>query len=714
MSLRTAGKALFLPVFLFLLAGCGELDSLFPSNESYQVNVLVNGSSLEDCSLIWEGDEIRPYFADSVENDPDLIGLLVYLQNPQGEIAGNKIQYTLQPYAGDAVYPEIQEEAAEETQEDGENEPGSQDLGPRTARQRWRAVSKPEEETPVVIIPIQSLDREIPSFPLPANMEIGPYSMIIQAIGTREILYHTENDIFYLGNADFSLKDISMYLPGVYDTQLIAPGTTILLESNLDFDSRLEPYVIWYSGRKRISEGKINEGAGAMLWKAPDRAGFYSLRFEVLPFQLEGNFTGIFREITLPVSTKAAAGNKGYFFTDNVDYSANNRLALGTIFGELKQLAAMENTENTEEAVPIPVEQPELLRWYQFGGSLDNTMARYNIEQSLLPSAENLPRWTGAGQSYGLSTGYDDSYLLLPISFFRDVHEEGGGIFLFHVKSLADGTLLSGFFPEQAAADEGVKMEVTRKGNAVVLRLDTAESAAETLIYLPPFESEAFISAAVEFYIRPYHLEAKLSLDGRYSLQSAETSIRLSGVLSGEGIITLGGGEAYSEGEDVPALSPEEQEPADIKTDTPDPTNTIWNEFAVLYSSLPIQPVSSTTQTVVNESLGEFFAAETAAADIPEKEAEQPKTAAEAEVPADQRGSNVDFADTVPVNIDLIDIDHPDLNSTKPTPLPDEDSPGDLEADKQTESEQQIKTETPDTGTDDAVQTQEMHTTLAG
>ena len=622
MGFRDKGKAFFALVILMAATGCGDLDLLFPQSESYHVKAMINGNSLEDCSLIWATDEIRPYFADSVENDPDLTGLLVYIQNSKGEIIGDKVLYSLQIQSDEAETPKdtaIEADPAELSVRE--------QVGHRGVREKWGFINtKPIETDAAIVIAVRSLDQEIPPFPLPENMEIGPYSLVFEAIGKKETLCHTESEIFFLGNTEFSIKDISMYLPSITDARLIPPGTTILIESNLEYDSRLEPYLIWYDGKTIIAEGKISEGAGNILWKAPDRAGFYSLGLEVFPFKLRGHFTGVFREIALPVSSKATDGVKGYFFGEGPEYAANCPLSAGTIFPELK-LAEIDQDENPEaENPPVMIEHPELLRWYQFEGSLDDTTAWSDTERSLIPAGEKAVLWSHAGQSYGLSTGPQDAYLLSPISFFRNAQVEGGGIFLFHFKSPAEGTIFSAFFPMQTSADEGLKMEVLKKRNTIVLRLETGETVTEIPVYLPPFESRTFIPAAVEFYIRPYRMEAKLSLEENQSMQSAEGNIRLSGALAGEGRIKLGGGAApegdigylqqpaEDEGtaENIPAeenyfetmLGMDDIEPGIIQTDEETethvltgeesgkkeiPVNTVWNEFAVLYSSLAIQ-----------------------------------------------------------------------------------------------------------------------------
>ena len=566
MSLRVAGRSFAVLFILSLFLGCGDLDSLFSKGEAYQVTAMVNGNSLDTCSIVRSGDKIRPFFAASVERDPDLTGLLVYIEDSNGAVVGDQVLYILQPYYGNTVDAAAHEKSGRL----GDETAGEHDLDRQAAwgfieslaiREQWSFIdSIPEAENPPIVVPVRSLNRAIPFFPLPA-MEVGPYKLVFEAVGKKETLHRTETDIFFLDNAEFLVKDISIYLPRVSDTQLIPPGATVMLESRLDFDSRFDPYVVWYNGKSTISEGKISEGAGTILWKAPERTGFYSLRIEVFPFQLRGSFAGFFREITLPVSSKATTVSKGYFFGEGPEYPAVSPLAMGTIFPEYERTAA---SAVLEEGAPV-LPRPALLRWYQFEGDLYDTVSGFGAEETLVSGSDKAPQWAASGQTYGLSTGPEDPYLLSPATFLRSADGQGGGIFLFHVKSLADGPIFSAFFPSQSSEAEGVTMDVLRKGNAIVLRLVTRETAVEMPVYLPIFEMQALIPAAVEFYIRPNRMEAKLSVGERMPLASLDGNIRLAGVLAGEARVRLGGGEA------APRV------------------NTVWNEFAVLYSPLPIQ-----------------------------------------------------------------------------------------------------------------------------
>jgi len=548
---------------------------LLPSTGSYQVKASVNGSSLETCSILRSDDKIRPYFTVSVVNDPDLIGLLVYFENSKGEVTGGKVRYILQSHANDVRPAEADEKISEET----------------VTEEITQETEETEKETPVVEVKpavkntnvdivVKSLSEELPYLPLPKTLEIGSYTLVFEAIGVKETLSQTETNVFYLDNAEFQLKDVSMYLPSQSGSQLIVPGTIVMLETRLDFDRRLDPYVIWYNGKNIIHEGKISGGAGAILWKAPEQAGFYSLRMEAFPLQLRRtNFTGISREITLPISPKAV--NQGYFFENNREHTARSSLAAGTIYP--KQVLPIENTDKAKEKSSPALPSLELLQWYQFEGNLRNSISPSANAQPLTPINTKTPRWAATGQSYGLSTGLNDAYELSPISFFRKGGDQGGGIFLFHIMPATEGVIFSAFFPLQSSSTDGVRMNMVREENGITLYLSAESAIAEIPVYFTSSEPQGFIPIAVEFYIQPYRLEAKLSLSEDYSLESKVGNIKLPGALSGEGIIRLGGGI------DKSILTVKTKNAG--ASEAPSQTvikNTIWDEFAVLLLTVPL------------------------------------------------------------------------------------------------------------------------------
>ena len=660
-------KVLSILIALFLFSACGEIETMFPLNDSYQIETLVNGVSLDRCSIIYAADKISPSFAVSVENDPDLVGLVVYVQDSLGNVIGQKIRYTLQARAGEdavpetetkkpeyPVQPEIEPEIKPEIEQKihdsdsweedvfEENETGiseedvfeesetevsevssevSEETSPVSMEEtvpeyepvrEMHVFSAVEEDTEIEIT-VASFAQKLPYFFLPKNMETGSYTLVFEALGEKKILSRTQTNIFYLGNAEFNLKDISMYLPSLSDSQLILPETIVMLEVMLNFDKRLDPYVIWYYGKKIVSEGKIRDGAGTILWKTPKQTGFYSLRLEVLPSHLGRNFTGVFREITLPVSPKAA--EMGYFFANDSKYTARSPLTEGTAYPEQAQLvqaqlaAAMlsddvphDSGETTEEQkLPVMPLPPELLQWYQFDGSLHSSTALSHDEEITPADGESLPRWAAAGQSYGLSTGADNTWLFPPLNFFQKEQDQGGGIFLLHIKPPANGAILNVFFPLKSSETNGVWLDIIKEKNVITLYLSCERSVKMTAdldFTMTQNLIPALIPIMVEFYIRPYRFEAKMSLGE--NLHNMAVEIPLSGALTGEGSIRLGGG-----GDRITTISAQpapdladsqleeflfERAADSAEKSTPVSGNTVWDEFAVLFSSVPLLP----------------------------------------------------------------------------------------------------------------------------
>jgi hypothetical protein len=392
-----------------------------------------------------------------------------------------------------------------------------------------------------------------------------------------------------LDNAEFNLKDIAMYLPGLSESQLISPGTTILLETRLDFDTRLDPYVVWYNGKNIISEGKISAGAGSILWVAPELAGFYSLRLEVFPFQFKRSVAGVYRGIALPVSPKAE--DMGYYFRTAVIPDNSN--------GGVARLSA-------------PSLPPELLQWYQFDGDLHSSMPLSDDKQSLQPlNIKKSPHWAGAGQTYGLSTGSNDAYQLLPFNFFKG-KDRGGGILLSHVRLPAEGVILSAFFPLPTSSSEGAWVEMICEGNIIALIISANDVAVEIPIKLDLPELQGFVPIVTEFYILPNRLDARITLGE--DLKSNMGSISLPVSLSGEGRIRMGGQEKFKREKrlSLPTSAAEETakpaetvNPAETADESEDllsadeaiwvwvenrETNTIWDEFAILILTEPLFP----------------------------------------------------------------------------------------------------------------------------
>ena len=596
MSAKTAKKAFLLLFCLSLCGACGKLDTMLSPEGTYQIRTQVNGVFLDNFSLVYSGDSIRPYCNSSIANDPDITELLLYFKNSQGEKTGAEIRYMIKLYAD--TYLQIDENPVvietEPEPEYPENERETEILDESTAE-----TSTGSTETALnasnrdKIIIVKRFERNLPSFPMPGNMEIGEYTLVIQIMGGKETLGEIEQGFFYLGKTEFALKDIQLYLPGVFSgSRLIPPGTSVLLEAKVEADERLNPYIVWYNSKKVIQEGRLSEGAGTVFWTVPDQTGFQTFKAEIFPSPQYQGMGGVSKEIILPVSTKAA--NAGFF-------------AHKTAADFALPLDASAKPENAPAGGPDPV-QPALLHWYQFAGTLYDSNNPLATEKTLTP-VEGLPRWRPMDYSYGLATGPSDAYLLPPVSFIPEDEQKGGSLFLLRAKSLANGKLLSAVYP--MASGERVRLDLAYKDSGLVLSLSSGESYKESSI--PLADADSHICTAVAVYLYGGHIEAKLIPEKSVANQNCTLKLKAEG-LNGRCRISIGDSDdaIFSE---RPDASESEDQARSRKQKLPE--TAIWNEFAVFYLIPPDEP------EFVESEIAEAEAAEP---EIAEAESKKTKT----------------------------------------------------------------------------------------
>jgi hypothetical protein len=351
-----------------LSAACNQLDTVLPSAGTYQVNALVNQFSLDECSVIATGDTVLPYFSSPVAGDPDLAGLVVYLEDSEGVVLGNHVRYTMKPGAGSLPDGGPQsggedgEPEADNLFEDEAASPVAAD--PVPAYSYSRGGLDPTKEK---IILVSGFTGKLPSFPIPEELKIGSYTLVFEIRGEQDLLSRISRPVYYIGDQEFAVGDIQCYLPGFYGSgNLAPPGLTVMLETRLSFSEGLDPYIVWYNGDQRIGEGPAAEGAARMLWKTPQKSGFHTIRAELFPFRPQKNQKGKIRELSLPISP----GN---------------------------------------EAVGAPSAADEnFLYWYQFAGNLLDTRGGAALDQIHGDKAE-LP-WRPAKQIYGLALERGEGY----------------------------------------------------------------------------------------------------------------------------------------------------------------------------------------------------------------------------------------------------------------------------------------------------------------
>jgi hypothetical protein len=486
------------------------MDTILPSSVSYQVGALVGRTSLDDYSVVGKNDAVQPVFIDSVVNDPDLAGLLVYLRSPEGETLGKKVYYLLETAEDPAQDPSQTAEdppsgpARDETQSPAQSETaGTLEDTPEKEENPGKTkngTTNPVEERET-IIRVSRLDKGLPAFPLPENLEIGGYFLVFEALGEKQALYRTERYIYYIDDAKFTLGDIQSYLPGVSaGSFLIPPGLSVMLETQVAADERLDPYIVWYDGKRRIAEGRITNGTGRLLWEAPDRTGFHTIRAELFPFN--------------PAAASSGTGNSGTVIRSSVP----------ELRGKVEELALPVSAKGGKPDLSAP-EGGKVLHWYQFAGNLRDSMANGNRGKDLAGSGASDLRWVPSEGIYGLSVKTGDTYQLPQSSFALNEHKQGGGSFLLRVKPLAEGTLLTVFFKAAGSPGNALTMSIVYREQRLELSLESEGSKAAGSLPLDMFPEyftgssaepslKKFIAAEAAFYVRENIFTAALGMEG--------------------------------------------------------------------------------------------------------------------------------------------------------------------------------------------------------
>jgi hypothetical protein len=428
MHVQNAAKMLVFLVFIAFLSGCDAMGDLFTSSSDiYKVNAQANNISLDECSFVSNDEKIRLYFEKPVSNDPDVTSLSAFIKNSSGSVIGQKVKYSL--------YNEAEQDE--------------------------------------LLVKINNLDEMLPFFPMPENLPVDRYTIVSQVMSGSDVLQKTEKSFYYMGNTAFSYEGINVHLPGVNENPLlISKEMTVMLEAKLNFNSRLNPYIIWYNGKKRISEGKYSDGAGNLLWKASEQSGFYSVRAEVFPVENRYGLAGGYKkEISLLVSTKA------------VDLNL------------------------------VSKDIPQLVQWYVFEGNLNDRKKLNSAEQYQKTTVNGTLQWMPSNGIYGLATG--NNSITLPkvaintkIQYSEDIIRRGIWQTLFRFKSLNEGVIFSVLF--ESSPD--ISLVLSKEGQNLILTLASPSKTVSQVVKIT--EKLSFITAGVSFSIFPGVLAAKINIMG--------------------------------------------------------------------------------------------------------------------------------------------------------------------------------------------------------
>jgi hypothetical protein len=599
------------------------MDMVLPSGGTYQVNAYINDYSLDECSIIKANDTIRPYFVNSVVHDPDVRGLVVFLQDDLGQDAGKKIWYTLGtgltsspetiekpvipepapvapspqtsppvpviPAVDVPAEPEdspalIESPAPEEPETPGKAKPTPslpKDVDmieelpsptpvaepvvpetpeidiPKGAESRNYALMSPGKRDQV--IRVARLDQVLPAYKLTDSLELGRYTLMFQVLGEKTVLAAIERPVYFLGDATLTFDDIQRYLPGFSKTaQFVPPGVNVLIEAQVIADTRLDPYVIWYSGNKRIDEGKLSENAGSLFWKAPDRTGFYTIKAVLFPFKPPNNtpLYGKSKELSLPVSVKSEMPE---YFSDRAD---------------------------------------QFIHWYQFQNNLLDAQDPKDPNRSLRPKTQLQARWVPHGSIYGLSIGPEDVYLLPSAPFLLADNEQGNAQIFFRSLLLAQGSIFKMVFRRADTSAAALDGDLVFNGETLLLRISAGAASYETALLPSSEEDESavtpspilqtgdFVAFSLSFTIQHDRFTARIYLEER-DMQSKPCTLTLAAPISGEG--------TFQFGSELPLIGsiPEAKTPSAVA---------LFDEVGISFTKTPIPLIPSRQ----NEALPEL------------------------------------------------------------------------------------------------------------
>ena len=514
---------------LLTLAACDNVDlgrEWAPPIEAYEVSAYIQGVSLNRSSIVKRHDTIIPYFTHSLANDLDVWGLLVFFRTPAGKVVGRKTRYEIQntpglrrqeapvdapaysePFGGSSPdpAPPLETDSTPEVEPPpimGEppathGEPPPVEAAPLPPVEEGEKIEKYEDR----IIPVDRLDKECPPFTLTEAIPIGYYFMVFQVLGGKDTLYQVERPVFFLGDAEIVFDDIRYYLPGLSSNAYFVPqGIDILITALVNADSRLDPYIVWYAGKKPVGEGRAADiEAGDFIWKVPDQTGFHTIRAELFPFKPpEGAIKarGMEKELSLPVSSKSVV--VGYF-TD--------------IAGSLSQ-------------------------WYQFQRDLRDSKREDRALRSL---DRKEPRWMTSIGLYGLLVGTGNRYRLADNPFAFGPDEQARGKLVFHLSTADDGTIfvarLKTFDQSLKETPDPVILRMSLLENALVLTLEYRGAALREAIGLDPLEPKRLMAPRLDITLSRYTVGVELNLENAISRGLA---LSLPVAVNGEGDFDLG------------------------------------------------------------------------------------------------------------------------------------------------------------------------------
>jgi hypothetical protein len=550
------------------LTACGEFDTVLSSGETYRVSARVEGFLLDTYGVVGETSLIRPYFANSVSGDPDIIGLAVFLKSSTGEIISKKVLYTLEgsPSQDTAeLDPWIPADETADYTETGLDDPetarldGSGDT--KTITETETDIDLDDTDTPGdtetdtrkaaeqgdssgVSLEIRSKKdpaagaRLISSGDTPARM--------VRTLIDNPLSEEAPDTLFYVSRLDNNLP--AFLLPedleiGQYTLAFQLLGEREILHRDEkpfyylgDAEFTLEDIQTYLPS---VSEGSHIAAPGTMILlevrvTADERLAPYVIWYNGKKRIGEGILNdGAHRLMwTAPAQTGFHALRAEVF-----PFRPRSGSRAGPA-GKTRELSLPVSTKYEGKGYFSP-KADSLIQWYQFSGNLEDTKVPGNTNHQLRPKNGVFVKWRPYGGIYGLALEAEDLYTLPGAPFVLPEASWGRGQFLLRLAPLGEGVILSGGFRLVNSPSEALTLELSYIQDQLVLTFSAGKETREDRLPLSPSRSEEFITAVINFQLEGEHFYGGLSLTDT-AVFSPEKSITLSQPLSGEGSFRLG------------------------------------------------------------------------------------------------------------------------------------------------------------------------------
>jgi len=533
MCFQIAKRAIILLAVLAVLVGCDGMDSILPSTGTYRVNAMVNDISLDEFSFIPSGAKIQPFFEESVFNDPDVTGLMVYLKNAKGEVVGRKVIYTLEGY----------------TYSTQENTSGKQDKQENTSNKQENTSSKQDDTSNKQEDTSNKQDNTSSKQDDTSNKQDNTSNKQENTSNKQENTSNNQDNNSNKNdeklseeskNSDKNKTDnaaADTAKDAQKTTQVINEADLIITVKNMNnlpsfqIPSNLPMGYYTLVSQVLSEDGILDKSEKPLFYLAdavfsfdniiihqPGIAVNPQLIFKNTVVMLEAilEFDSGFdpyivwyngKKIIAEGNYSSGAGNllwgvpeqSGFFSLRAEAFPLANYQELA---GYVKEISLPVSTK-TPDMHLITEDDLNLLHWYIFEGNLNDSKEKTFEEQALKPKGKFSSKWMPIGGTYGLVTGLNDVYTLPKVSF-SDNNAESWQI-LCRFKPLYKSEILN----IQFGTVSNISMTLSADGNKLTLTLADNMASVSENITLPGID--AFVTVKINFSAQPDSLYAAFS-----------------------------------------------------------------------------------------------------------------------------------------------------------------------------------------------------------